>query len=107
MKEQRVIAGPIHSTFSEEGEMRALIRIFLDELPERVDQLESAWREGDSERVARIAHQLKGACTGYGYEPLTAAAAELEEAIVDAGQELDAVNREFRMLIDLCTRAVL
>ncbi len=87
--------------------MRALVRIFLDELPERVRMLESAWSAGDAQRISSLAHQLKGAGAGYGYESLTSAAAALEGALDDAGRGLDAAHEEFVTLIDLCRRAVL
>lgn len=40
---------------------RELMRLFVDDLTERLPELEQAFRDGDQETVQRQAHTLKGA----------------------------------------------
>src|SRR5207249_3328333 len=66
-----------------EPEMRPLIADFVAQLPEQVEQLEQALRGGDREGLRRQLHQLKGSGGGYGFMPVTDAAARAERALLD------------------------
>lgn len=57
---------------------RILVGRFVSGLPERLAQLQAAAQEGRREEVQRLAHQLKGAGGGYGFEQLTEPAHSLE-----------------------------
>ena len=101
---------PIVSEFATDPEMSDLVQLFLSELPARVTALESAWRERRIQNVSRIAHQLKGACAGYGFPALGTAAATLESrlrSMNDTGAEaaLEKATADFKALIELCARA--
>lgn len=56
-----------------------VIHGFLDNLPNRVEEIEAALRAGQWEILERLSHQLRGA-SGIGYPALTPAAAGLETA---------------------------
>ncbi len=99
--------GPIKSEFADDPEMMELVRSFIDDLPRHIGDLESAWRAADIEIVRHIAHQLKGACGGYGFAALGAAAADLEQAVKATDHDLSCVQRELDQLLDLCNRASL
>ncbi|HUP47067.1 MAG TPA: Hpt domain-containing protein [Thermoanaerobaculia bacterium] len=62
-------------------ELDALKREFLTEAQEKVREIEGLL-DGDSlDRVAYIAHQLKGSGGSYGYARISAEAAEIEHAV--------------------------
>jgi chemotaxis protein histidine kinase CheA len=66
-------------------ELNELKREFLDEAREKVVEMESALetvRERESlDRLAYLAHQLKGSGGSYGYQRISLDAAELEKIV--------------------------
>lgn len=68
----------IHSDLGDPETFGELVEIFLEQLPERLDQLHRFLESGDYRQLALLAHQLKGAGGGYGYPGLTQGAAKLE-----------------------------
>lgn len=81
-------------------ELNELKREFLDEAREKVDEMQSALdrvREREAlERLAYLAHQLKGSGGSYGYQRISTDAAELEkavESITDGGSESAALEQ--------------
>ena len=100
---------PIISEFATDPEMADLVQLFLGELPQRISAMETAWRERRVQSLARIAHQLKGAGSGYGFPTIGTAAGSLEDRLrllseTDAAG-LQRAAAEFKQLIDLCSRA--
>lgn len=67
-----------------------LIKIFLDELPRRLDGLRRAARRGDAEESRRIAHTLKGALTMLGAAEGRTLARQIEG--LRSGAELTAAS---------------
>lgn len=100
----------IRSEFADDPEMRELVELFVSELPERVSALASAWDDRDANALTRLAHQMKGAAPGYGFDVLGSAAAKIEDRLRDASDpeaELSSVKQELDTLLDLCRRAIL
>ncbi len=68
-------------------ELNELRREFLDEARDKVVEMQSALGGGRSaevlERLAYLAHQLKGSGGSYGYQRISEDAAGLEKAIED------------------------
>ncbi|KAA0216960.1 MAG: Hpt domain-containing protein [Leptolyngbya sp. PLA3] len=98
----------IFSSFADDPEMRELIGYFVEDLPQRTRSLEEAWEAADLGSLRRIAHQLKGAAGGYGFDSIGQAAGELEACARDAPAGEDRVRSiecQVRRLIDLCSRA--
>jgi HPt (histidine-containing phosphotransfer) domain-containing protein len=66
-------------------ELNELRREFLDEARGKVEEMQSALAEGQNEasleRLAYLAHQLKGSGGSYGYQRISDDAAQLERAI--------------------------
>lgn len=66
-------------------ELNELRREFLDEAREKVDEMQSTLsrvREREAlDRLAYLAHQLKGSGGSYGYQRISTDAAELEKAV--------------------------
>ncbi len=95
---------PLRSAFADDPEMAELIADFLQEIPGRLEAIEEAIGQGDHERVAAIAHQLKGAGGGYGFPPISDAAAALERA-ARAEADHERVRANASALIEVCRRA--
>ena len=76
---------PIRSIYEDDLDMLEIVREFAAELPDRIAELESKLETGRLRELQTMAHQLKGAGGGYGFGPVTDAAALLEEALKDEG----------------------
>jgi PAS domain S-box-containing protein len=85
-------------------EMRELVSTFVSGLARRADAIESSLAERDLDRLAMLAHQLKGTARAYGFPQLTDEAATLE-ATVRAGVCLDEVRTQVRCVVELCRAA--
>ena len=66
-------------------ELNALKREFLDEAREKVDEMQTVLgrvtEQESLDRLAYLAHQLKGSGGSYGYQRISTDAAELEKAV--------------------------
>ena len=75
-------------------ELNELKREFLDEAREKVTEMETALdsvRERESlDRLAYLAHQLKGSGGSYGYERISTDAAALEKVVESLTEGQDA-----------------
>lgn len=97
---------PLRSTLSGDPDMAELITFFVDEMGERVGTIQAAADGNDIGQLRVFAHQIKGAAAGYGFEPISAKAAELEDRIAASDPAtVDDVRRQIDELIDLCRRA--
>lgn len=92
------------SALSDEPGTRDLVEMFVSELPTRVKALHEALQASDFTTFARLSHQLKGAAGGYGFQPITDAARELE-ATAKTQQDLESLTIQLSELADLCGRA--
>lgn len=95
----------IISDFAHDPDMIELVEEFVQALPERVGALQSAFANGQTDEVKRIAHQLKGASGGYGFGPVGEVAGELEAAVQGlGGNELERVRQQLDELVSICSR---
>lgn len=101
----------IYSDLSDDPEMQDLIDLFVGEMPAKVGELRRLSIAGDLMQIQRTAHQMKGACGGYGFPGLSAAAARMEDFLKALGpvakadeQVLGRVRRDVEGLIELCSR---
>jgi CheY-like chemotaxis protein/HPt (histidine-containing phosphotransfer) domain-containing protein len=62
------------------GDIRSVIRVFLDSLPERVKQLDEAIQHDDHETIRRIAHTIKGSSSQFGASRLADGCLRIENA---------------------------
>jgi HPt (histidine-containing phosphotransfer) domain-containing protein len=56
-----------------------VLRLFLDDVPRRIDRLRAAWAAGDVTEVHRAAHSLKGSAGNIGAHALFAVCKQLDE----------------------------
>jgi len=77
----------VSQLLADDPDLRDLVEEFVNELPERLQNIRVAYEALDWERLARLAHQLKGAGGSYGYPDISRLAAEMEAAFrrQDAG----------------------
>ena len=70
----------ILSEFADDPDFQDLLPLFFASLAEQRRELLAAFESGDSEELARKAHQLKVAGGGYGFPGLSETAQRLEDA---------------------------
>ena len=80
--------------------LREIVGIFLEDTPQRLDELEQSRAAGDVTRFARAAHSIKGSSSNLGATALRAAAEKLEhqarsEGLNGIGPHAAAVRAEF------------
>ena len=85
-------------------ELDELRREFLTEAQQKVGEIEKTLTAEDSssmDRLAYLAHQLKGSGGSYGYQRISTDAAEIEKAVekIAKGQR-DGVKDEIRRRVD-------
>lgn len=98
--------GRLVSRYADEPEMAALVTFFVEEMPARIQAIESAWSAGERRLLGRLVHQLRGAGAGYGFPEVGEAAGRVEAALTGGAPEgLAALDRSVRELIELCERA--
>lgn len=104
------VSGSLRSEFAEDPDMKDILEMFVQELPSRAEDLRRCLRENETAKLARVAHQLKGAGGGYGFPLISEVAGRLEATIASlngspAAATLEEVRRQVDALIDLCHRA--
>ncbi len=97
-------ATAIYSDLGGDPDLGDLVALFVEEMPERAQTIRSHHASGDLELLRRAAHQLKGAAGSYGFAPISAAAAELDQAI-RSGAPGDRISACVERLIQLCLSA--
>jgi PAS domain S-box-containing protein len=60
---------------------RNVSEAFLKDIPQRISELKCLLEKGDMERLARLAHRIKGAASNVGGKALASVALELEAAV--------------------------
>jgi HPt (histidine-containing phosphotransfer) domain-containing protein len=95
------------SIFADDPEMVDIIEMFVSEMPQRIAEFRDCWERRELDRLARLAHQLKGAGGGYGYPALGEAAGKLEQTLKQLVEDgapvaLARLQSEFNALLDLC-----
>ena len=95
---------PVYSTLGGDPGLDEIITLFVAEMPQRVATLLSKLDAGDWEGLRRTTHQLRGAASSYGFDPITPGAGRVEEAICQHATEQE-IRAAVDALIDLCRRA--
>lgn len=94
---------PIFSKLAGDPDMSELVDLFVDEIPRRLDALESHFVAGDMAKLGQTAHQIKGAAGSYGFSEVTPIAAKLEYA-TKANEPETRVREALEELLSTCRR---
>ena len=97
-------AEPIISAFADDPEMADLVELFTEELPKRIESIESAFESQSWDSLRTIAHQLKGAAPSYGFDSIGQAAGTVEHGVKD-GSDAESLRGDVEALLSLCRRA--
>ncbi len=83
-----------------------LIADFVNALPARMDQLRIANEASDYETIQTIAHQLKGAGGGYGFDEITTVASVVESLAKSSPQgNRDKLTEQIERFAAICETA--
>ena len=85
----------LYSEFGVDSDLAELVKMFVEEMPDRIEALRKAFNGDEREPLQRLAHQLKGSSGSYGFHQLTPHAARLETAAND-----DATEREIEATLE-------
>ncbi|SDX10958.1 CheY chemotaxis protein or a CheY-like REC (receiver) domain [Roseicitreum antarcticum] len=94
---------PLYSSYADDPEMEMLVAGFVDQLPGHVAALRTAADCDDLGGMTRLAHQLSGAAGGYGFTPVSHAAAALEKA-ARAADNTDGLMSTLEGLAQVCAQ---
>jgi len=93
----------LYSRLGGDPDLGEIVTMFVDEMPDRVSTLKTQFDGNDLENLRRTAHQLKGAAGSYGFDPISPAAAKLENSLRDS-EPIDQIRVAVEELIDMCSR---
>jgi histidine phosphotransfer protein HptB len=93
----------IYSSLGGHPDLGDLVELFVQEMPARIDALETQAQSRDWKQWNRTAHQLKGAAGSYGFAAITPYVARLEAATRNSDQE-DEIFLSLHELPCLCRK---
>lgn len=103
MLSSNLTAEPIHSDLADDPDLGDIVRLYVEEMPGRIDTLLNRFAAFDWPGLATEAHQLKGAAGSHGFHQLTPAAAALEHAVKQRKDSKE-VRAALDAVIDLLRR---
>jgi HPt (histidine-containing phosphotransfer) domain-containing protein len=92
------VNAPLKTSLPAESDMAPLVELYVQELPPRIASLESAINQKDPALVRRLAHQLRGSGSSYGFPLITETAQQLEESLIQNAPWEDLANRLLSIL---------
>lgn len=98
---------PLISELVSEEDIVELVEYFISELHGRIVSILNSFENGEFEQLRTLAHQLKGAGTGYGFPSITETAGELEKSLLNQEADTSALQEKVEALVLLCRRACL
>ncbi len=88
---------------ADDPDLFEIVKMFVDEMPTRIDRLIAEFNSRDWESLKQTAHQLKGSAGSYGFGEVTPAAGKLEQFLKENLPEED-IQRSLVELIGICRR---
>ncbi|MCE9606913.1 MAG: Hpt domain-containing protein [Planctomycetia bacterium] len=92
---------PLYSALGSDPDFADLVDLYVDEMPERIVQLQALFAAEKWDELRRSAHQIKGAAGSYGFPQLTPIAGRLEHALSTAQPEAE-IQANLEKLLALC-----
>lgn len=94
----------VKSTFADDPDMKELVQEFVTDMPVRAEEIQALWEQGNRVELLRVAHQLKGASAGYGFESLGDVARTLETSLKQDNADLESLRSQVDDLVSMCNR---
>jgi len=88
----------VRSHYANDPDMMEILAEYVLGMPETVAKLQELVREADLAQLKRVLHQVKGSGGGYGFDILSAQAADAEEA-TKAGAAMDEIQARVDSLL--------
>jgi PAS domain S-box-containing protein len=95
--------GLIKSSFAGDARIMQIVPVFVDGLRDKVRKMTDLLEANDLPALQEIAHQLLGACGGYGFGAVSEPASRVEQSI-RAGKDLKSVTADTKSLIEVIRR---
>lgn len=92
---------PIFSSLANDPDLKELVEMYVDEMPERISQIRETIN--DKDELLRLIHQVKGAAGSYGFDELSTAAGRHETEIQHA-DDLNEIEEHVDQFIVQCQR---
>jgi HPt (histidine-containing phosphotransfer) domain-containing protein len=93
----------IYSSLSSDDDFRAIIIMYIEEMPDRIARLEREYAARNWPELCIAAHRLKGSAGSHGFAEISRAAAELETALKTKQPE-EQIKILVQHLTELCKR---
>ena len=101
--EPAIPTGPLKSTLPmDDPDFREVVVEFVDRLGDRLGEIQNAWEQNELQRVAQLAHWLKGSGGTAGFGAFTGPAKKLEA--LAKGGELEQIATAIEELRELASR---
>ena len=84
--------------------MAELVELFVDEMPDRIQNFTILLEQAEWEELCRAAHQLKGAAGSYGFDAISPVAAAVEDKI-RAGYPEHEICQAVEDICEICQHA--
>lgn len=94
----------ITSALADDLNLKPVIDVFIEELPEMVTKIARAAQEADFELLKGLAHQLKGASGSAGFTVLCKYVANMEDLL--ANKEIEKIKETIDQLGEFCKKVV-
>jgi HPt (histidine-containing phosphotransfer) domain-containing protein len=98
-----IASDAIHCSQTNNPRVMEIVPEFVAALPTKVRKMIDLLERSDLSGLQRIAHQLSGTCSGYGFGPVTQPARTVEQSIKE-GKAVESVAAEVKTLIELIRR---
>ncbi|MDR1924947.1 MAG: Hpt domain-containing protein [Planctomycetaceae bacterium] len=92
---------PADSLLIEDDDLRAIVMMFVDEMPERAARFRLLLDSDDLTELMRFSHQFKGSAGSYGFAEISQTAADIEAAVKD-NKPIDQIKQLTEKIIKQC-----
>jgi HPt (histidine-containing phosphotransfer) domain-containing protein len=94
---------PIYSQLADDPDLYGIVKMFVEEMPTRMERLIKEYDEKNWGELKNMAHQLRGAAGCYGFGEVAPAAGRLEQSLKNELPE-EEIQQSLAELLDLCRR---
>ena len=94
---------PIYSQLADDPDLYGLVKMFVEEMPTRIERLTKEFDKKNWDDLQRLTHQLKGTTGCYGFGEVSPAAGKLEHFLKKNKPE-EEIQQSLVELLNLCQR---